>query len=98
VAQSDISYSNNIILGKYPFDPPSSINPAADFLEYKPIVQGNLEDTIGMTEEDQEEMDELLADIGEQPVSEQTDGSTNYGHDMSLNITEAILQYVEFTV
>lgn len=98
VAQSDISYSNNIILGKYPFDPPSSINPAASFLEYKPIVQGNLEDTIGMTEEDQEELEELLADIGEQPVSEQTDGSTNYGHDMSLNITEAILQYVEFTV
>lgn len=92
-AQVQIAQRNSIILGEYPFDPIGNTNPASDFLVFNPIVLGNLEDTTGIEEGDEEAMQELLSDI--ENVSED---STNYGYDLSLNITDAITQYVELTI
>lgn len=92
-AQTEIAQRNSIILGEYPFDPIGQTNPSADFLVSDSIVFGNLEDTTGIEEGDNEELQGLLSDM--ENVS---DGSTNYGYDLSLNITDAITQYVELTV
>jgi hypothetical protein len=67
----------------------------------KYMVLGHLSDTTGLTEDDQEGLDNLLEGI------QQLEGTLNssteefqpgYGYDMAFNITDAITYYVELTV
>ena len=90
--KDSISSEQHIHLSNPTFDAPAIENDG--FLEAKPIVQGHITDTTSLSEEDQQELQNLLD--GLQPDDEEL--QPGYGYDMAFNITEAITHYVELTV